>query len=454
MCSTRRPERELSASGMQHSCDRGPRRAALAADSLVQPCADSIAELPSTSTDALLADRCLSDVAPFHTIPLEPPMLRRPLRASSRVAVVTVAHRPRSTARFLTPDQVDNATDVLPCATILQSLALREIGGFGVEVDHVLVHSNWLPEQLQTVAAHGIKLSMGSIPAAEAYGSEFEAANMLKIEVAGLTQYRRVLFIDLDMLPRERATQYLEWEYPEGLVGFPSPTTPISGQLFVLRPDAKMHRLLTQLAADRANFSVARGWANGGLLTWPDVDARSPRAQCNSSAMSRGAHVDPARGKRRRCALWPFWIARCRQHRLTNWNFIHAGSDQGILWYAYNLSGWSSLRALQNKPRGPNGEALLLGLPFWVHLQGMCKPWLATRETLARAKCLRSNAFFFHGVWDRFREAKGLDRTCPTFAAAFERFRKVAPPEARKPCFWGGAVSCFERYRPAWVVDG
>ena len=40
------------------------------------------------------------------------------------------------------------------------------------------------------------------------------------------------------------------------------------------------------------------------------------------------------------------------------------------------------------------------------------------------------------------------------FAAAFERFRKVAPPEARKPCFWGGAVSCFERYRPAWVVDG
>ena len=440
-------------------CNRpGVRGAPLAADALLQPCADSAAPLiPQGAEDALLADRCASDAADFRVVPTAPPTLVRSLH-SPRVAVATVAHRPNRTARFLTADQVDNSTDVLPCAVILQSLALREIGGFGPEVDIVLVHSGWRPEELAAVAARGIRLHAGSgaVPSdAHAYGSEFEAANMLKVDVAGLTQYARVLYVDLDMLPRERATQHLEVEYAEGLVAFPSPTTPVSGQLFVLRPDARMHTLLRRLASTRASsFDVARGWAGSGLLTWPDADASSARAQCNSTAMRHGLHVAPGQGPRRRCALSPFWVGRCRRHALTNWNFIHAGSDQGVLWYAYNLSGLSSVRALTAKPVGPDGKKrLLLGLPFWVHMQGMCKPWLATRETLRRAKCLKSNAFFFHGVWDRFRAADpSLEAQCPTVARAYERFVQLAPPHARKPCFWGGRTNCYNQYRPAWAA--
>ena len=367
-----------------------------------------------------------------------------------RVAVATVAHRARSTSRFLMPDQVDNATDVLPCAVIMQALALRQIGGFGEEVDVLLVHSDWLPEQLATVAARGIKLHQGSVPPTEQYGSEFEAANMLKVDVAALTQYDRVLYLDLDMLPRERSTQYLEYEYAESLVGFPGPTTPVSGQLFVMRPEAKMHRLMKRLAMTRStSFSIARGWGDCGLMTWPDL---LHGAQCNSSALRAGANVDPSRERRRRCELSPFWVARCQRHGLSNWNFMHAGSDQGLLWYAYNLSGRSTVRALPAKPPGPDGNPLLLGLPFWVHLQGLCKPWLATRDTLSRAKCLKANAFFFHGVWERFVAADpSLKGTCPTFARAFDRFVSLAPPEAKLACFWGGRTNCYDRYRPSWA---
>ena len=334
----------------------------------------------------------------------------------------------------------------------MQNLALRHIGGFPRYVDHVLVHSDWLPEQLSALEPYGIKLHAGSIPPAEQYdGSEFEAANMLKVDVVGLMNYAQVLYLDLDMLPREPSTQFLEWVYDAGLVGFPGPTTPISGQLFVVRPDEKVHRLMRRLAWTRASsFSVARGWANSGLLTWPEVHASDVRAQCNASAMRQGMHLEPQR--RRRCHLDPYWVARCQRYGLTNWAFMHAGSDQGLLWYAFNLSGLSSVRTLFSKPRSSDGTPLLLGLPFWVHLQGTCKPWLVTRDTLRRSKCLKANAFFFHGIWERFRDAE-LERKCPSFARAFERFKSVAPTEARLPCFWGGRTNCFDQYRPAWVVD-
>lgn len=155
-------------------------------DSLLQPCAAAV-NVPET-TALSVVDRCQSDAAHYRTVASRPP-IRIKQQHWPRLAVATVAHRARSSTRFLTAEQVENSTDVLPCAVIIQSLALRHIGGVPPEVDIVLVHSDWLPEQLATAAAYGIKLRQGSVPPTEQYSSEFEAANMLKVEVAGLTEY-------------------------------------------------------------------------------------------------------------------------------------------------------------------------------------------------------------------------------------------------------------------------
>ena len=96
-----------------------------------------------------------------------------------------------------------------------------------------------------------------------------------------------------------------------------------------------------------------------------------------------------------------------------------------------------------------DGQSILYGLQFWTHLQGMCKPWLASRSALARAKCLKTGAYFWHGVWRRLRDKHDLDRKCPTFARAYEKFVAIAPKEAEMPCFW--SERCFQKYKPGWV---
>jgi hypothetical protein len=430
----------------------------LPGDTLLQPCADDPL-IQATSHGSAPSNRCTSSpgqmpdaVAPFEqSLWRLPPIVHKGSVVPRRTAIATLAHRSRNTSRFLANGQVDNATDVLPCIVILQSLALREIGEFGPEVDIVLIHSQMLPEQLKLVAQHGVKLkAAGPLPPVHLYGSEFEAATMLKVDVAGLHEYDRVLFLDIDMLPKERLVQHLSVEYADSLVAFPGPSSPVSGQIFVLRPEERMHRLLRHLADTRGNFSIARGWEGRGLLTWPDADGTNSRAQCNATYAKRGSHVDPF--KRRRCTLWPFWVERCFRSGVTSWNFMHAGSDQGLLWYAYNLSSLApGVRTITTKPTGSDGKHMLLGLPFWVHMQGLCKPWLATRDVLSRSKCLKANAFFWHGVWSRFRASHGLDQKCPTLAHAYERFIRVAPLEANRSCFWSNR--CFHRYKPKWVVD-
>jgi hypothetical protein len=102
------------------TCSYRKRPVPLSADALLQPCTDSTAPLLERGAeDALLADPCQSDAASFRVIPQAPPRRLR-MQSTSRLAIATVVHQPRSTARFLAADQVDNATDVLPCAVILR----------------------------------------------------------------------------------------------------------------------------------------------------------------------------------------------------------------------------------------------------------------------------------------------------------------------------------------------
>ena len=69
---------------------------------------------------------------------------------------------------------------------------------------------------------------------------------------------------------------------------------------------------------------------------------------------------------------------------------------------------------------------------------------------LTRAKCLKTGAYFWHGIWRRLRAKHDLDRKCPTFSRAFDKFVSIAPREAEMPCFW--SERCFQKYKPKWVV--
>ena len=140
---------------------------------------------------------------------------------------------------------------------------------------------------------------------------------------------------------------------------------------------------------------------------------------------------------------------------MTSWNHVAASGDQGIFYYVYNMSGrfpGATLRTLAH-PRDADGRVFMgPGAPWWAHLQSSCKPWLVSRTTLARAKCLKLNAFFWHGVWAAATASDAsLGASCPSFAAAYTRFVGIAPKEARLPCFW--TEECFKKYRPAWVTS-
>ena len=412
---------ELSSDG-KHVTSCGPSCLRFALDEQPQACAAAGTHGSNRTTAAeaaALANPALMDVAPFRVARwLEP--TRHP-RIPSGVAVATALYQARNTSRFTSGPP----SDVAPCAALAQMRALRGMGGLE-GVDYVVVHAGLLSWQLRLLARHGVKLFAGTLPPAAApYPSEYERAMMLKVDVLALTSYTRVLFLDVDMYPRRPVAALFTTEYAEDFVAFAESSAPYGANLFMVRPSRAAHTA-ARAASDARSFSVGRGWNGSGLLTWHSLRGSAP---CDMPYATRLRGGDA-------CAVWPYWHARCTQLHVTNWNYVSASADNGILWWLFNLSSLTSPSGLTSpnalsSPSGLTGFAGLTGLTgltgftsltgthgpsaplaarilhrpltpkgepeptasggWWAHAQSMCKPWLATPKILAGSERCRGS---------------------------------------------------------------
>ena len=330
------------------------------------------------------------DVAPFRVAAWREPT--RHARLPSGVAVATALYQAQNTSRFTSGPP----SDVAPCAALAQMRALRGMGGLE-GVDYVVVHAGLLSWQLRLLTRHGVKLFAGTLPPAAApYPREYERAMMLKVDVLALTSYARVLFLDVDMYPRRPIAALFTTEYAEDFVAFAETSAPYGANLFMVRPSRAAHAA-ARAASDARAFSVGRGWNGSGLLTWPSLRGSAPCDMPYATRLRGGGA----------CAVWPYWHARCTQLHVSNWNYVSASADNGILWWLFNLSSLTGPTGLTgtygaprplaarvlHRPSTPKGEPEPTASGgWWAHAQSMCKPWLATPKILAGSERCRGIA--------------------------------------------------------------
>ena len=314
---------DLSTDG-EHVTSCGPSCLRFALDEQPQACAAAGLHGSNRTTAAeaaALASPALMDVAPFRVATWREPT--RHARVPTGVAVATALYQARNTSRFTSGPP----SDVAPCAALAQMRALRGMGGLE-GVDYVVVHAGLLNWQLRLLARHGAKLFAGTLPPEAApYPSEYERAMMLKVDVLALTSYTRVLFLDVDMYPRRNVAALFTTEYAEDFVSYAETSAPYGANLFLVRPSHAAHAA-ARAASDTRAFSVGRGWNGSGLLTWPSLRGSAPCDMPYATRLRGGGA----------CAVWPYWHARCTRLHVTNWNYVSASADNGILWWLFNLS--------------------------------------------------------------------------------------------------------------------
>ena len=211
-----------------------------------------------------------------------------------------------------------------------------------------------------------------------------------------LTSYTRVLFLDVDMYPRRPIAALFTTEYAEDFVAFAETSAPYGANLFMVRPSRAAHAA-ARAASDARAFSVGRGWNGSGLLTWPSLRGSAPCDMPYATRLRGGGA----------CAVWPYWHARCTQLHVSNWNYVSASADNGILWWLFNLSSLTGPTGLTgtygaprplaarvlHRPSTPKGEPEPTASGgWWAHAQSMCKPWLATPKILAGSERCRGIA--------------------------------------------------------------
>ena len=159
-----------------------------------------------------------------------------------RVAVATILHLPEREAG---KSRYGVNVEALRCVAVVIRRALDTVAGLE-GVDFVIVHDGLPDDWITFLERHGITLVRKDLPAGaiSTYGSEFCAATMLKAHLHGLTQYDRVLYIDLDMLPTGDMSHFFTYRYPEGLVGYTIGNAPIAGNIFVVGENTHMDRVL------------------------------------------------------------------------------------------------------------------------------------------------------------------------------------------------------------------
>tara|TARA_B100001989_G_C24536829_1_gene464937 strand:- start:1179 stop:2324 length:1146 start_codon:yes stop_codon:yes gene_type:complete len=329
---------------------------------------------------------------------------------SSNISFVTTLYSPEKEERFL---KINEKDDVLPCGAILQMISIKEIGEINDNIDYTVVYDGLTKNQIKLLEKYRINTIKGNIPDVNIYDNKFEAYTMLKVDVVSLVQYKKIIYIDLDMFPRSSLKDHVRINIKEDALAWYQLTTPFSSNFFVLKPSTKMYKFLRSMA-DIHPFTIERGWYNKGLVNWPFTKG------CNASYLQNGLVSSPK--NRRKCKLSDKWVKRCQMYKLTNWNFMHAGSDQGAFWYAYNISKMSSVFTFEGSKEYEtyDGEKFKIGRQYWHHMSGRCKPWLISKSTLNNKRCLEAAKYFWGTLWKSFRIKYDLYKFCPTMEKKYK----------------------------------
>ena len=392
---------------------------------------------PSDTSDIereLLDSPCDMDVARYELVDRREPTRHASLADLdvTRLAVAIGVFKPKETARILDKDAPD---DAFRCAILMSYLSVK-LNGKLPGVDFVVVHSNLSPEDVAFIEGHGMRVVEGYVPPVDRYDSEFDAAALIKINVAALTDYDRVLMLDMDMFAVEDLTGHFTAEFAESLLTSGHSSSPVSGNWLLVRPDRRAFDLMRRLAENR-DFTTQRGWAGAGLMTWPNLP-NEPGAPCNAGYLNNDE-----------CRSTEFWKERCRRYRVTNWVHIGVEEVQGLFWYVYNISGHGTVRTIETR------SELGQGLPWWWHMQGGCKPWIFKEgKQVDEEWCVRAQAWWWYHLWEPAEKAvSNLREQCPSFGTAFDAFNGSMKDTAasRRTCFWKG--DCYNAIRPDWAPE-
>jgi len=185
--------------------------------------------------------------------------------------------------------------------------------------------------------------------------TKFERTSSMKLHLAGMTSYARVLYVDVDIIIVGSLHRMLY--VPEGgheLIGFSAWNSPLHGGILSVRPSSQAHSNLLRVYKE-GRFDHDRGWDYDGpfLGGWAWCGERMPAE----------------------------WKAKfCDGTRLAPWTFASAHHDQGLLfwWYAMRRGSFRDLHRYPFYAPGQlNHTFLELSSKFvpHVHFGGSPKPW-------------------------------------------------------------------------------
>jgi hypothetical protein len=145
----------------------------------------------------------------------------------------------------------------------------------------------------------------------------FYATVLHKFCILNLVQYRRVLLMDADVMPLGNLDYLFELSYEQKMlkenVVVAGPMEPANGGLFMLEPNPGDYRRLLDIVAARQK--------HGEKIT--NVD----------SSGYQGYKFDPVYGWGHVIEPPDQWVARRPGETGTNWTFLFAFSDQGLLYH-------------------------------------------------------------------------------------------------------------------------
>lgn len=190
----------------------------------------------------------------------------------------------------------------------------------------------------------------------ESWGWGLFAPNMLKAEIFGLTQYKYVIYKDLDFFIGDSVKAHPFPDLDGFWLGGAAPNSPFAGGFFMGNPSSEAYSLALELL--ETGFSTSTGWGHKG---WSVKLPEQSDSKCFES-------VD--------CKYLPHYCQNTdgSPPDCSRWQFFAAGGDQGLLYalFTHTGKGFRHLSYEDFMDQFPNDHWYGLGKPW--ELQSPFKP--------------------------------------------------------------------------------